>query len=83
VQWRGIGSASTTDWIGLYRPGDANTAPISWQYVGCAEVPLDARPLGSCNVQLPKNAAAGAYEFRLFSEDSYTVLATSSPLRVD
>jgi hypothetical protein len=82
VQWQGIESPSATDWMGLYRPGDSDSAPIAWQYVGCAQVPLDARALGSCNVLLPAGLAAGSYEFRLFAADGYTRLAASPALQI-
>ena len=50
VQWQAIDGATATDWIGLYRSGAADTAHMTWLYVGCAQLPLDARPRGSCNV---------------------------------
>jgi uncharacterized protein YkwD len=82
VQWQGIPTPSGTDWIGLYRLGDADGAPIDWTYVGCARNPLDARPLGSCNLLLPKTIAAGMYQFRLFSQNGYLRLAVSTPIDV-
>ena len=82
VQWKTIDRATPTDWIGLYRSATADTAHITWLYVGCAQVPLDARPLGSCNVLLPATLDAGNYEFRLFSANSYQRLASAS-LRVN
>src|SRR4029450_2139096 len=33
--WSGIASPSSTDWIGLYQPGAANTAFIDFVYVSC------------------------------------------------
>jgi Cysteine-rich secretory protein family len=81
VQWQAIHGAASTDWIGLYRSGAADTAPITWLYVGCAQLPLDARPLGSCNMLLPATLEAGSYELRLFSANSYQRLA-SARLRV-
>jgi hypothetical protein len=82
VQWHGIDGATATDWIGLYRSGTTDdTAHLTWLYVGCVQVPLDARPLGSCNVLLPATLDAGSYEFRLFRANSYQRLASAS-LRV-
>jgi len=80
VQWLGIASPTTTDWIGVFRPGDPDIAPLAWQYVGCAQVPLDARPIGSCNVLLP--STPGDYEIRLFGENAYQRLAQPFPVRV-
>jgi hypothetical protein len=83
VQWQGIAGATATDWIGLYGSGTTDdTAHLTWLYVGCAQVPLDARPLGSCNVWLPATLAPGSYELRLFSANSYRRLASAS-LRVN
>jgi uncharacterized protein YkwD len=82
VQWQAIDGATATDWIGLYRSGAADTEHLTWLYVGCAQVPLDARPLGSCNVLLPAALEAGSYEFRLFSANSYQRLASAS-LRIN
>ncbi len=80
AQWHGINSSTNTDWIGLYRPGDPDIAPILWQYVGCEQVPLDARPLGSCNILLPGTLVHGAYEFRLFSANGYARLVSAGLL---
>jgi cysteine-rich secretory family protein len=82
VQWRGLEPASALDWIGLYQPGDADAAPISWLYVGCTLTPLDARPLGACNMYLPMSLAPATYEFRLFRENGYQRLAVSAPVHV-
>jgi len=57
-------------------------APLTWIYVGCAQRPLDARPLGSCSLLLPATLASGTYEFRLFSQDTYQRLAASPSLQV-
>src|SRR5207249_2193482 len=37
--WSGIASPTTTDWIGLYVPGAANTAYLAWVYVSCSQTP--------------------------------------------
>ena len=79
VQWRGISPSSAWDWIGLYQPGDADAAPIEWMYVGCLQTPLDARPVGACNVYLPTWLAPSRYEFRLFRDNGYQRV-TVSPL---
>lgn len=80
VRWAGIASPTPTDWVGLYRSGDGDAHYIGWLYVGCAQVPLDARALGSCNLQLPSTVAAGTYEFRLFGSNGYARLGV--PLAV-
>ena len=82
VRWQGIDSATRTDWIGLYRSGDSDASPLLWQYAGCAQVPLDARPLGSCNVLIPTDFVVGTYEFRLFGANGYQRLAVSASVRI-
>jgi hypothetical protein len=82
VQWRGIQVPATTDWVGLYRAGEADAAYVAWVYVGCAQVPLDARALGSCNVLLPTTLTAGSYEVRLFAANGYRRLGVSPPIRL-
>ena len=82
VQWQGIESPSRTDWIGLYRSGEPDAAQVDWLYVGCAQIPLDARALGSCNLLLPTTLAAGVYDLRLFADNTYRRLAVTPPLRL-
>ena len=83
VQWQGVAAPAATDWIGLYRPGDGDTQEISWLYVGCAQMPLDARPIGSCNMWLPTTLAPGMYEFRLLSANGYRRLAATPAFRLN
>ncbi len=82
VSWSGVTSPTTTDWIGLYHPGDANTAYIDWIYDSSCTTTAGAtaKTSGSCSftMQLP----SGTYEFRLLSNDGYTLLATSGTVTV-
>ena len=82
LSWSGVGSPSTTDWIGLYAPGAANAAFQDWLYdSSCTKTPgSSAKGSGSCTFTAP--ATAGAYEFRLLANDGYTTLATSGQLTV-
>jgi ELWxxDGT repeat protein len=75
--WSGIPAPSATDWVGLYAAsGDADTAIVAWTYT-------DGNAAGSLPVTVPANAPAGAtYELRLFSNNSYSRLATSAPFSV-
>jgi hypothetical protein len=83
VEWRGIDAPTSTDWLGLYRAGDTDTQQVAWLYTGCAQVPLDARQFGSCNLLLPTTLASGTYEVRLFSANGYRRLAVSGTIVVD
>ena len=51
-------------------------------YVSCTKTATNAWTSGSCSYTLPATLAAGNYELRLFSNDSYTRLATSSSFSV-
>ncbi len=83
ASWAGITSASASDWIGLYAPSAANTGFISRIYVGCGASPGGvAVPGGSCPFPVPGSVTPGGYELRLFSNNTFTRLATSGPLTV-
>lgn len=80
VSWSGITLASARDWIALATPGAGNGSYLSWTYVSCSQAPSVARPSGSCVYGLP--ASPGTYEFRLFSNDGFSRLATSAPVTI-
>jgi len=80
--WSGITSPTTTDWIGLYPMGAADTAFVAWIYVSCSQAPGSARAAGSCAFTIPATVAGGSYELRLFSNNGYTKLATSNAVSV-
>jgi hypothetical protein len=80
--WSGIANPSTTDWIGLYTPGAANTAYIDWLYVSCSQTAGAARASGSCPVTVPSTVAPGTYQLRLLANDGFTLLATSNTFTV-
>jgi len=81
--WSAIPSPTTTDWIGLYMPGAANTAYIAWVYVSCSQTPGAAMAAGSCPFTIPGTLTPGTYELRLLSNNGYTGLATSNPMTVN
>ncbi len=78
ASWSGISAPTPKDWIGLYVPGTADTKFISWVYVSCSMTAGTARASGSCFYLLPATLVAGNYELRLFANDDFTRLATSS-----
>jgi ELWxxDGT repeat protein/VCBS repeat-containing protein len=75
--WSGIPAPSPTDWIGIYDSSSApDTAPLAWTFT-------DGNAAGNLNLTVPIGAASGsAYELRLFSNNSYTRLATSNAFSV-
>jgi hypothetical protein len=73
--WSGIASPAAKDWIGLYVPGAANNSYISYRYTtGTAS--------GSVPFTIPGTVAAGTYELRLFTNNSYTRIGTSNAFSV-
>jgi len=80
--WSGIVSPSSTDWIGLYAPGAAESAYLAWIYVSCSQTAGSAKAAGACAFGIPGTLTLGAYELRLFANNSYTRLATSPALTV-
>jgi hypothetical protein len=87
ISWSGVTNPTTTDWIGLYHPGDADTSnghtSQPWIYdSSCTQTAGSAaKASGSCTYQIPATAS-GTYEFRLFSNDTWTKLATSGQITV-
>ena len=73
--WSGIPAPSATDWLGLYTPAAQHTSYISWRYTtGTAS--------GNVPFTIPAGTAPGTYQLRLFSNNGYTLLATSSNFTV-
>jgi hypothetical protein len=73
VTWFAPSGHSTTDWVGLYRPGAADTAFITFQY-------LNSGTFGGLNFTAP--ASEGGYEFRLYPNNGFTRAATSNTVAV-
>ena len=79
----GVSAPTSTDWIGLYVQGASNSALKGWFYdSSCAYSPSTARASGSCVFTVPTNLPVGTYEFRLFANDGYTLLASSNSFTV-
>ena len=81
VGWSGIADPSTHDWIGLYHPGDADTAFIRRAYdSSCTQTAgRRAKRYGWCSFAM--NVAPGTYELRLFTDDTFIPLANPGPSR--
>ena len=80
--WSGIASPTSTDWIGLYLPEAANSSFIDWIYVSCSKSAGASSAAGSCAFVLPNNLAPGMYALRLFTNNGFTLLATSNSFTV-
>jgi hypothetical protein len=73
--WNDIGRPSSTDWLGLYASGSQDNTPVTRMYTnGSAN--------GSTTFLIPSSVMPGRYELRLFSSDTFTLLATSNPFFV-
>ena len=82
--WSSISKATKGDWIGLYTPAGADTAFIDWLYTNTCNKAGNNSGLanGSCPFLIPNSLANGTYQLRLFSNNSYTLLATSGNFNV-
>jgi hypothetical protein len=76
--WSAISLPSATDWIGLYTSGAADVNFLSWMYVNCLSTASIAQTSGSCPYVLPKSATAGTHELRLFTNNSYTRIGSTT-----
>jgi hypothetical protein len=79
VSWSGIPNATALDWLALYPAGADDHDFLASLYVSCGPVPGAPRPSGSCDFAAP--LIPGSYVVRLFANDSFTHLA-STTLRV-
>jgi hypothetical protein len=76
VAWSGIANPTKGDWIGLYRKGSDDPARIDMVFTGSkAEGALDYRVAPKLAPQVPP----GEYEFRLFADGGWRLLARSEP----
>jgi hypothetical protein len=80
VSWIGIVSPTPKDWIGLYQVGAPNSPFWDWEYVSCSKTATTAKVSGSCTFQIPVNPPAGNFNLRLFSNDGFSLLATSNTI---
>jgi hypothetical protein len=81
--WSGIVSPTAADWIGLYVPGAADSAFITWVYVSCSKLPSGAFASGSCPFQIPASLVVGTYELRFFSNNGFLRLARSNAITIN
>jgi len=80
IQFENPNHPTPGDWIGIYSPDSRDSSWIAWVYTSsCTIAPGNlTKSEGSCKFTVPKT---GVYEFRLFSDNKYTVLATSSNVK--
>lgn len=76
--WSGIHGPTKYDFIGLYRVGQTNNTAIQKKYVNCQPTATVAAASGSCTFTMP--LVNGDYEFRLYANNAFTLLATSNQM---
>jgi uncharacterized protein YegP (UPF0339 family) len=75
------GPGNPTDWVGFYLVGAADGSYLDWRYLnGSTVAPASGVTDATISFQVP--VAPGDYEFRLFANNGYTRLATSTTLAV-
>jgi hypothetical protein len=73
------GPGQTGDWLGLYRAGATVSQWLDWKYLnGTRTRPTTG--LGAATVTFTLPTGGGTYEIRFFSNDTATLLATSSTI---
>lgn len=75
------GPANTNDWVGLFLNGDPDTNPLDWQYLSGTKTP-PATGLTNATLSFRMPTVAGTYQFRFFSNESFTKIATSNNVTV-
>lgn len=75
------GPGNLTDWVALAPVGSATGTYVAWQYLnGLLTPPTEGLPAATVNFAAP--ATAGPYELRLFTNNTYERLATSTTVTV-
>jgi subtilase family protein len=75
------GPANATDWVGLFSQGAADSHSVSWQYLNGTSTPPGAG-LSNATLTFTVPPTGGPFEFRFFTNDSFTRLATSSGVTI-
>ena len=80
VTWSNMSSASPPgwlDWVAIYPAGNAQAAPIDWNWINCTRVPTQGANAGTCTFTLG-TVAAGSYEFRIMANNTSKIVGTSN-----
>jgi len=76
------GPANVGDWVGLYQVDASNSNLIAWSYLNGQHTRPGTGLSFAAPLEFTAPVTPGAYEVRLFSNDGYTLLATSAPITV-
>jgi hypothetical protein len=69
------------DWVGLYKPTDADASPRSWMYLSGTTTP-PSTGVSMTTLQTTAPLSTGPYELRLFASGGLTRLVTSDAIQV-
>jgi 5-hydroxyisourate hydrolase-like protein (transthyretin family) len=75
VSWQNIASPTPNDWIGVFPVGSSDTSYS-------ARISTGGRASDRALIQLPGGLAAGSWELRLYSNNTFTRLASSNTFTV-
>jgi hypothetical protein len=67
------GSSSSNDWIGLFRTSDGTR--MDMRFISACTGTSSVVPSGSCAFPMP---GSGTYEFRMYANGGWTLMATSN-----
>ncbi len=86
VSWAALSPTAAGDWIGLAAVGAPNSSYIDWSYItnggACTKAAATALSTGSCTFTIPSSAAGGTYEFRIFSNNTFTLMAVTNTVSI-
>jgi Ca-activated chloride channel family protein len=75
------GPGYSTDWVGLFATGAAETNSLQWQFLsGTHTAPVTG--VSGVNLTFTLPPTPGTYEVRFFRNGTFTLLATSAPITV-
>jgi glucose/arabinose dehydrogenase len=75
------GPGNRFDWVGLYQSSASDTAHITWQYLN-GSMTAPASGVTGATLQFTAPLTGGTYNVRLFSNNEYIRLATSTNVTV-
>ena len=75
------GPATPLDWVALYSSGASDSVFIDWFYLNGSKA-APSTGVASANVVFRMPTTAGKYFFRLFKNNSYSMLSTSTTVNV-
>lgn len=84
--WGSVSGPTVTDWVALYPISNTDQQYVNWFYdSSCSQTAgTTAAASGSCMLTVPTtaNVTPGSYNLRLFANNGFTKLATSSTFTV-